>query len=204
MGLDVVKSMVQTVRGSVRVTSRSGKGTRFVLQLPITISVARALLVEIAGEPYAFPLNRIDRLFMLDPQEVHELEGKSHAVLDEQPIGLVEASKVLGLSGQHGHRQGDLIPVVVASDHSHRFGVVVDRILGERDLRVSPLDSRLGKVPNINSCSVIEDDWPVLIIDVEDLIRSIDNLSLRAPDRQGYSGFGFEQVRRGKADSRRR
>jgi len=66
--------------------------------------------------------------------------------------------------------------VVVASDRSHRFGVVVDRFLGERDLRVSPLDARLGKVPNINSSSVLEDGWPVLIVDVEDLIRSIDNL----------------------------
>jgi two-component system sensor histidine kinase and response regulator WspE len=65
---------------------------------------------------------------------------------------------------------------VVASDRSHRFGVVVDRFLGERDLRVAPLDPRLGKVPNINSSSVLENGWPVLIIDVEDLIRSIDNL----------------------------
>ena len=73
-------------------------------------------------------------------------------------------------------RGGELLPVVVASDRSHRFGVVVERFLGERDLRVSPLDARLGKVPNINSSSVLENGWPVLIIDVEDLIRSIDNL----------------------------
>ena len=66
--------------------------------------------------------------------------------------------------------------MVVASDRSHRFGVVVDRFLGERDLRVSPLDPRLGKVPNISSSSVLENGWPVLIVDVEDLIRSIDNL----------------------------
>jgi two-component system, chemotaxis family, sensor histidine kinase and response regulator WspE len=54
--------------------------------------------------------------------------------------------------------------------------VIVDRFLGERDLWVSPLDPRLGKVPNINSSSVLENGWPVLIIDVEDLIRSIDNM----------------------------
>ena len=53
---------------------------------------------------------------------------------------------------------------------------MVDRFLGERDLRVSPLDARLGKVPNINSSSVLENGWPVLVIDIEDLIRSIDNL----------------------------
>ena len=78
VGLDVVQSMVHAVRGSVRVTSRPGQGTRFVLQLPITVSVIRALLVEIAGEPYAFPLSRIDRIFMLDRNDLRELEGKQH------------------------------------------------------------------------------------------------------------------------------
>ena len=66
VGLDVVQSMVHSVRGSVRVASRPGKGTRFILQFPITVSVIRALLVEIAGEPYAFPLSRIDRILMVD------------------------------------------------------------------------------------------------------------------------------------------
>ena len=176
VGLDVVHNMVQAVGGFVRVNPRTGKGTRFVLQLPITVSVIRALLVEIAGEPYAFPLNRIDRIIMLDRQDVRELEGKPHLVVDDQPIGLVEASSVLELSDGPTHAAGDRLPVVIASDRSHRFGVVVDRFLGERDLRVSPLDPRLGKVPDINSSSMLENGWPVLIIDVDDLIRSIDNM----------------------------
>jgi two-component system, chemotaxis family, sensor histidine kinase and response regulator WspE len=176
VGLDVVQSMVHTVQGSIRVASRAGKETRFVLQLPITVSVIRALLVEIAGEPYAFPLSRIDRIFMLDRKDLRELEGKQHVMLDDQPVGLVEAARVFDLPFEHAPRVGELLPVVVASDRSHRFGLVVERFLGERDLRVSPLDARLGKVPNINSSSVLENGWPVLVIDVEDLIRSIDNL----------------------------
>ena len=176
VGLDVVQSMVQSVRGSVRIASRPGKGTRFILQLPITVSVIRALMVEIAGEPYAFPLSRIDRILMVDRKEIRDLEGKPHILLDDQLVGLVDATRVLELDVEDRHREGELLPVVVASDRSHRFGVVVDRFLGERDLRVSPLDARLGKVPNINSTSVLENDWPVLIVDVEDLIRSVDNL----------------------------
>jgi len=174
VGLDVVQSMVQAVRGSVRVSSQFGKGTRFILQLPLTVSVIRALLAEIAGEPFAFPLNRIDRIVMLDRQDIRDLEGKPHMLLDDQPVGLVEAAQVLELPA--APREDSRLPVVVASDRSHRFGVVVDRFLGERDLRVAPLDPRLGKVPNLNSSSVLENGWPVLIIDVEDLIRSIDNL----------------------------
>ena len=174
VGLDVVQSMVQAVRGSVRVSSQSGKGTRFILQLPITVSVIRALLVDIAGEPFAFPLNRIDRILMLDHADIIDLEGKPHVILDDQPLGLIDAAQVLELPS--ATRENGRMPVVVASDRSHRFGVVIDRFLGERDLRVAPLDPRLGKVPNLNSSSVLDNGWPVLIIDVEDLIRSIDNL----------------------------
>jgi len=174
VGLDVVQSMVQAVRGSVRVSSSLGRGTKFTLQLPLTVSVIRALLVEIAGEPFAFPLNRIDRIVMVEADQVRDIEGKPHMMLDDQPLGLVEATQVFELPPTA--REGGRRPVVVASDRSHRFGVVVDRFLGERDLRVAPLDSRLGRVPNLNSSSVLENGWPVLIIDVEDLIRSIDNL----------------------------
>ena len=70
VGLDVVHNMVRGVGGLVRANARPAKGTRFVLQLPITVSVIRALLVEVAGEPYAFPLSRIDRIFMLERKEV--------------------------------------------------------------------------------------------------------------------------------------
>ena len=162
VGLDVVQSMVHAVRGSVRIHSRPGKGTRFVLHLPITVSVIRALLVEIAGEPYAFPLSRLDRISLLDRNELRELEGKPHAMFDDQPVGLVEATTVLDLPAAAARQAGELLRVVVVSDRGHRFGVVVDQFLGERDLRVSPLDARLGKVPNINSSSVLENGWPVL------------------------------------------
>ena len=116
VGLDVVQTMVHAVQGSVRVSSRPGKGTRFVLQLPITVSVIRALLVEIGGEPYAFPLSRIDRIFMLNRDDLRELEGKQHAMLDDQPVGLVEATRVFGLPADHAPGVGELLPVVVASD----------------------------------------------------------------------------------------
>ena len=146
VGLDVVQSMVRRSRGSVRVASRPGKGTRFMLQLPITVSVIRALLVEIAGEPYAFPLNRIDRIFMLDRKDLRELEGKPHFVLDDQPVGLVEAARCSTCPPAVAARPASC-PVVVASDRSHRFGVVVDRFLGERDLQVRRSTLGWGRCP---------------------------------------------------------
>jgi two-component system sensor histidine kinase and response regulator WspE len=174
VGLDVVQSMVRGVGGIVRIASQYGRGSRFLLELPITRSVIRALLVEIAGEPYALPLNRIDRIMRLAEDDLQVLEGRRHFAMDGQPVGLVEAAQVLDLPA--APRAGRALPVVVVSDRSHRFGVVVDTFLGERDLEVRPLDPRLGKVPDISSASVLEDGVPVLIVDVEDLVRSIDNL----------------------------
>jgi two-component system sensor histidine kinase and response regulator WspE len=174
VGLDVVQSMVQAVGGSVRISSQIGRGTTFSLQLPITMSVIRALLVRIGGEPYAFPLSRLDRILTVAAGEVEQVEGRRIIRLDEQSLGLVSAAQVLEVAGQGG-ADGSL-QVVVISDRGHSFGVVVEEVLGERDLDVRPLDARLGKVPNLSSVSVLEDGWPVLILDVEDLVRSIDNL----------------------------
>lgn len=174
VGLDVVQSMVQTVGGTVRVTTRLGQGTTFSLQLPITMSVIRALLVTIADEPYAFPLSRLDSIQSVPVEQVEVIEGRQFFKADEQTIGLVSAAQVIERTTTPP--AAPTLPVVVISDRGQAFGVVVDEILGERDLDVRPLDPRLGKVPNINSASVLEDGWPVLIFDVEDLVRSIDNL----------------------------
>ena len=174
VGLDVVQDMVRTVGGMVRVSSKFGRGTKFTLQLPITMSVVRALLVRVAGEPYAFPLNRIDRIVRIARADLRQLEGRSHFLIGEELVGIVDAVEVFGFSDATNLEE--FLPVVVVSDRSLRFGVVVEAFLGERDLEVRPLDPRLGKPPDINSASVLDDGWPVLIVDVEDLVRSIDNM----------------------------
>lgn len=174
VGLDIVQDMARIVGGVVRIASKPGRGTRFTLQLPITMSVIRALLVKIAGEPYAFPLNRLERIVRVPRDEVRRLEGRPHFLMDDQLIGLIDAVQVLELSGEGAGN--DPLSVVVVGDRGVRFGMIVDEFLGERDLEVRPLDPRLGKPPDINSASVLDDGWPVLIVDVEDLVRSIDNL----------------------------
>ena len=96
VGLDVVQDMVKQVRGTVRVSSQPGKGTRFQLQLPVTLSVVRTLLVEIGGEPYAFPLAHIVRTLKLPQDKIELLEGRQHFDFDGRQVGLVTAHQVLG------------------------------------------------------------------------------------------------------------
>ena len=95
VGLDVVQDMVKQVRGTVRVSSQPGKGTRFQLQLPVTLSVVRTLLAEVGGEPYAFPLAHIVRTLKLPKDRIELLEGRQHFDFDGRRIGLVTAHQVL-------------------------------------------------------------------------------------------------------------
>jgi two-component system sensor histidine kinase and response regulator WspE len=174
VGLDVVHDMAQEVGGSVRVVSEPGKGMYFYLQLPLTLSVLRTLIVEIAGEPYAFPLARIDRVLTLPKDDIDTVANRQYFTLDGQHIGLVSAHQVLEL--QNPPDDGAALPVIVISDRLTCYGLVVDRFLGESDLVVQPLDARLGKVPDISAAALMEDGTPVLIVDVEDMVRSVDNL----------------------------
>jgi two-component system, chemotaxis family, sensor histidine kinase and response regulator WspE len=174
VGLDVVQNMVRSVRGSLRVTTQPGRGMRIQLQLPLTLSVLRALLVEVAGEPYAFPLTHIARAVKLAPGAPGALDPRRHFQFEGQPVGLLAADRVFNCGTPKP--PGDDLNVVVLGDRNARYGLVVDRFLGERELVVQPLDTRLGKVRNISAGALMEDGAPVLIVDVDDLLRSIETL----------------------------
>jgi two-component system sensor histidine kinase and response regulator WspE len=174
VGLDVVRNMVHEVGGVVRAVSRPGEGMTFHMELPLTLSVVRTFLVEIAGEPYAFPLARIERCLELPRSEISTVEDRQYFRFDDNNIALVDIHNVLELDAPP--QQRDDLFVVVVSDRLNFYGLSVDHFLGEYDLVVRPLDPRLGKVPDISSVAVMLDGSPVLIFDVEDLVRSIDNL----------------------------
>jgi two-component system sensor histidine kinase and response regulator WspE len=175
VGLDVVQNTVKSVRGKIRITTFPGRGMRFQLHLPVTLSVLRALLVEVAGEPYAIPLSQINRTLKLSREDISRLEGRQHFDLDGQAVGLLTAHQIL----ERGEPQGrvEQFPVVVLGERTTRYGLVVDRFLGERELVVQALDRRLGKIKNISAGALMEDGAPVLIVDVEDMIHSIERLA---------------------------
>jgi two-component system sensor histidine kinase and response regulator WspE len=171
VGLDVVQTTIRKIGGSARISTRLGQGTSFHLQLPLTLSVVRAVLVDIAGEPYAFPHNRIDRLLRVPRSSIRSVEHRQFVTVDGQNVGLVQAAQLLDLPPVSDPIE---LPVVLLSDEGGSYGLIVESFRGEQDLVVRPLDSRLGKVPNIQAAALLDDGEPVLIADVEDMIRSMD------------------------------
>ena len=174
VGLDIVQNMIKSVRGAIRVSTQAGRGMRFQLHLPLTLSVLRTLLVEVAGEAYAIPLSQITRTLKLPREKIEALEGRHHFHFGDEQVGLLTAHQVLDC-GQAKLPTHDL-PVVILGERNTHYGLIVDRFLGQRELVVQPLDPRLGKVKDISAAALMEDGSPVLIVDVDDLVRSIEKL----------------------------
>lgn len=178
VGLNVVQSMVHEVGGQVRVQCTNGHGMAFHLQLPLTLSVLRALLVEISGEPYAFPLARIQQAIVVPRDRLELIENRQYVRIDTHNIGLIPGYQILGLEPVVPMSTGEeaYLSIVVLSDNFNFYGIVVDKLLGEKELVVQELEPRLGKVSDISCGALMEDGSPVLVIDVEDMIRSADNV----------------------------
>jgi two-component system sensor histidine kinase and response regulator WspE len=162
------------VGGNLQAISKLGRGTSFYFQLPLTLSVIRTLLVEISGECYAFPLTRIEQAIRLHQSEINYVENRQYFILNGHNIGLIRADQVLDLSPSKFISES--FSVVIISDQLNRYGLVVDQFLGEKNLVIRPLDNRLGKVQDISAAAILEDGSPVLILDVLDLVRSIDKV----------------------------
>lgn len=174
VGLDAVQHMVRQLRGAVVLEQTAGQGSRFHLEVPLTLSVVRSLVVEVGEEAYAFPLAHIERMCDLEPDEIVQLEGRQHFWHEGRHVGLVAASQLL--QRPPGQNSQDTLKVVVIRERDAVYGIAVERFIGERTLVVLPLDDRLGKVQDISAGALLDDGSVVLIVDVEDMLRSVDKL----------------------------
>ena len=174
VGLDAVQHMVRQLRGAVVLEQTAGQGSRFHLEVPLTLSVVRSLVVEVGEEAYAFPLAHIERMCDLEPDEIVQLEGRQHFWHEGRHVGLVAASQLL--QRPPGQANQDTLKVVVIRERDAVYGIAVERFIGERTLVVLPLDDRLGKVQDISAGALLDDGSVVLIVDVEDMLRSVDKL----------------------------
>ncbi|MHC5860303.1 chemotaxis protein CheA [Nostoc sp.] len=125
VGLDIAHSAVREVGGTLRAISVLGRGMTFHLQLPLTLSVIRTLLVEIAGEPYAFGLTRIEQVLILSKSKIAVSENRPFFVMNNQPVELILASQVLELASPAVNIES--LSVIVISDRLNRYGLDISR-----------------------------------------------------------------------------
>ncbi|KQV46738.1 MULTISPECIES: hybrid sensor histidine kinase/response regulator [unclassified Duganella] len=173
VGLDIVHDTIRQQNGTVRIESEMGKGFRTSITLPLTQSIVRALVVDVKGEAYAVPIVKVERVLMVPQGAVHTLENKQFFDHGGEHLGLVAAAQVLQL-GDMAHAEE--MPVVVIGGSARRYALVVDKIRGEESLAVQAIDPIFGKMRDISAAALLDDGEPVLILDVPDLLLSVEKL----------------------------
>lgn len=172
VGLDVVKNRVESVHGTVGLRFETGRWTRFVLNVPLTLSTLRALLVAAGGQTFAFIDTNVMALLRARPEEIRSIEGREVVLLGDVPVPLAALGEVLGLPAREATRVGGKVPVVIVASGNSQAAFVVDELLSEQEIVVVGLGARLIRVKNIAGATILPTGRVALILNAGDLVRS--------------------------------
>jgi two-component system chemotaxis sensor kinase CheA len=169
VGLDVVKTNLARLSGIIDIDSRPGAGTTFVLTLPLTLAIIRALVVEVSGRIWAVPLNSVLEIAQVRSDELRTIERREVFALRGQTVPFVRLSRVFGLPQVPLEKH----QVVVVGLAQQRVGLAVDQLLGQQDIVTKPLGGRLRKVPGVAGATDLGNRRTVLVLDVASVIEEL-------------------------------
>ncbi|MBD1886607.1 hybrid sensor histidine kinase/response regulator [Microcoleus vaginatus] len=176
VGLDVVRTNLRTVRGSVKVDSRLGKGTSFIIKLPLLLSITDALMVKTDHNKIAVPLDAVEEILHIKASEVHIAGNQPMLWWREEFIRLVRMQDLLEYSvvGPDAPSPDPLtqdeIPVLVLASTEGMLAVAVERLIGQQEIVVKPLPPPLSKPRGVLGTTILGDGRVVNILDVDDLV----------------------------------
>jgi two-component system chemotaxis sensor kinase CheA len=172
VGLDVVKHRVESLHGHVDFSFKPGRGTRFVLTVPLTLTTIRALLVQAGGQVYALPATSIRRLARVGPSQIGSIEGREVLLSSTEPVAMRSLADALRVPNSPPHRsRGKLCVVVIASGDRH-VALAVDELLAEQEVVVKTLGARLRRVRNLAGATVLPTGRLALILTPSELVDS--------------------------------
>lgn len=176
VGLDVVRNNLRQVRGTVKVDSRPGKGTTFIIKLPLLLSITDALLVNLDNHTLAVPLDTVEEIIKLRPEEIHIAGDRPMICWRDEFIRLVRLADLLPYHSPYPDqispkREQDFIPVLVLNSSEGILAVIVDYLAGQQEIVVKALPAPLSKPKGIIGSTILGDGRVVTIIDVDDLIE---------------------------------
>ncbi|PYO99420.1 MAG: hypothetical protein DMD60_01790 [Gemmatimonadetes bacterium] len=166
VGIDVAVTRIRALGGSIDVRSEEGKGTTFVMRLPVTLAIVRALIAGVGTERYALPLTYVAETVEFGVQATTIVEGREAIVLRDRVVPLVHLRRLLGVSGDAPTR----CPIIVLEMGERRSGVVVDGMLGQQEIVVKGFDAPQGTLPVFSGATIMGDGVPTLILDAGGLV----------------------------------
>ena len=166
VGLDVVKSRIESMGGSLSIESTAGQGSRFLLNVPLSLAIIRTLLVTARNQVYALPMSQVMETFELKPENVKTLQGRTAIVYRRQAIPVQRLSRVLKLGTEEGVLSG---PTVVLERQGSFAAYVIDRMVGQQEIVVKPLSLFLKANKTFSGVAISREGNPMLIVDVNNL-----------------------------------
>ena len=184
VGLDVVRTNIERLKGTISVESVPGRGCTFRLQAPITLATTRVLLVQVARRSYALPLEAVQETSLVSPQAVFSIEGRPTIRLDSRPISTARLADLLALpststaspAGKEnqapGSPEGSLLPCVLLAVGAERLGLFVDALLDEQEVILKPFGGLLQRVRNVFGATILNTGEICMVLNPQDLIES--------------------------------
>src|SRR5947207_2268203 len=162
VGIDVAVTRIRALGGTIDIRTEVGKGTTFVLRLPVTLAIVRALIAAVGRERYALPLTYVAETVEFGVVPITTVEGREAMVLRDRVVPLVHLRQLLGVNGDQPPARR---PVIVLEMGERRAGVIVDGMLGQQEIVVKGFDAPRGTLPVFSGATIMGDGVPALILD---------------------------------------
>jgi two-component system chemotaxis sensor kinase CheA len=171
VGLDVVKSKIETLGGRVEFETKFNVGSKFILTLPLTLAIIKAMLVAVKHEIYAIPLVNIRETIKIDLREVKLLQSFEVVKVRDEIIPIIRLDKELGISARPGDKEesADRLSLVICEFGKKALGLAVTQVLGEQDIAVKPLGALIKRTKGIAGATILGDGKVALILDIMSL-----------------------------------
>ncbi|NUM81078.1 hybrid sensor histidine kinase/response regulator [bacterium] len=192
VGLDVVKANIERIKGTIETDSEKGKGSKFILKIPLTLATTHVLIVDVGTDYYSLPIDYVERTVRLTEEEIVSTGQNPFIMVDEKPVPVYKLEEVLGnprqrlknkgllkaaaavKTGQHLTKiETNKFPAVVLSSLGRRVAFLVDKLLDEQEVVVKNLGNQLKRVKNVAGSTVLGDGRISLILNPNDLIKSV-------------------------------
>jgi len=191
VGMDVVKTVLERLKGTVTVNSEPGVGTTFLLKVPLTLAIIRALLCRVADKLYAVPLNSVLEIARTTEGEIHRVDGREVIRLREYVLPLARLRRIASRNVEGAHSSRSFVVVIAVGDR--KFGLVVDKLIGEEELVIKALDDHLVATDLVSGASILGDGTVVLILNVNAVVERLGRTRVNSSGTV-ESGTGLQEL----------
>ena len=183
VGLDVVKTMIEKLNGTVQVTSEQGRGSKFSIRLPLTLAIIQGLLVRVGRETYSIPIASVVESVRVKKEEINTIDNYEVLNVRNEVISVLRLSRLFGI---RTNEDGEYCFVVIVGSQDKKIGIMVDALIGEEDVVIKPLKDQFTQSPGIAGASILGDGSVSLIIDVSQLLELGVRQEIEARQENGY------------------